>query len=112
MCDEAANLCLAALKFIPDWFVTSKILQKFDNALHANDDILFHNEDFDKVTFITNQKHILAVDLDKINLDNNFDEDHLDIIFHTNFWLGVINLKNRKHLKKEKQRINANSVES
>ena len=99
MCHEAANLCLAALKFIPDWFVTSKILQKFDNALHANDDILFHNEDFDKVTFIT-------------NLDNNFDEDDLDIIFHTNFWLGVINLKNRKHLKKEKQRINANSVES
>ena len=27
MCDEAVNDCLAALKFIPDWFVTSKMLE-------------------------------------------------------------------------------------
>ena len=73
MCDETVDDCLAALKFIPDWFVTSKMLEKFDNALHANDDILFYNEDFDKVTFIANQKHTLATDLDKINLKNNFD---------------------------------------
>ena len=35
------------------------------------------NEDINKVTFIANQKHILAVDLGKINLanDNSFDED-------------------------------------
>ena len=35
MCDEAVDNCLAALKFIPDWFVTSKMLEKLDNALHA-----------------------------------------------------------------------------
>ena len=29
MCDEAIDDCLAALKFIPDWFVASKILKKF-----------------------------------------------------------------------------------
>ena len=51
MCDEAADDCLAALKFIRDWFVSRKMLKKFDNALHSNDDILFFNEDFDKVTF-------------------------------------------------------------
>ena len=28
--------------------------EKLDNALHTNDDILFYNEDFDKVTFIAN----------------------------------------------------------
>ena len=28
MCDEAVDNCLAALKFIPYWFVTSKILKK------------------------------------------------------------------------------------
>ena len=27
MCDEAVNDCLATLKFIPDWFVTSKMLE-------------------------------------------------------------------------------------
>ena len=43
----------------------------FLNALHTNDDILFYNEDFDKVTFIANNRHILVVDLEKINLDNN-----------------------------------------
>ena len=49
MCHEAVDGCLAALKFISDWFVTSKMYEKSDNALHANDDILY-NEDFDKAT--------------------------------------------------------------
>ena len=47
MCDETVDNCLAALKFIPDWFVKSKLLETFDNALHANHNILFSNEDFD-----------------------------------------------------------------
>ena len=25
MCDKAVDDCLAALKFVPDWFVTSKM---------------------------------------------------------------------------------------
>ena len=39
----------------------------------------FH-EDFNKVTSVANQMDILAVDLDKINLeeDNNFDDDDPD----------------------------------
>ena len=41
MCDEAVDKCLAALKFIPAWFLTSKTLQKHDNALLANNDIVF-----------------------------------------------------------------------
>ena len=28
MCDEAINDCLAALKPVPDWFVTSKMIEK------------------------------------------------------------------------------------
>ena len=32
MCNEAVDDCLAALKFITDWFVTSKMLGKFDNT--------------------------------------------------------------------------------
>ena len=79
MCNESVDDSLAAFIFFPDWFVTSKMLEKFNNALHANDDVFFFNEDFDKVTFIANQRNILAADLDKINLDNdnNFDEDDL-----------------------------------
>ena len=37
------------------------MLEKLHNALHANDDIIFYNRNFDKVTFIANQRHILAV---------------------------------------------------
>ena len=51
MCDETADDCLAALKFIPDWFVTRKMLKMVQDALNSNDDILFFDEDFSKVTF-------------------------------------------------------------
>ena len=44
------------------------MLAKFDAALLAKDDILFFNEDFYKVTFSANQRHILSIDLDTINL--------------------------------------------
>ena len=47
--DEAVDDCLAALTFFPDWFVTSKMLEKFHDALLTNDDILFFDEDFSKV---------------------------------------------------------------
>ena len=30
MCDKAGDDCLAALKFIPDWFLTSKMIKKLD----------------------------------------------------------------------------------
>ena len=45
------------------------MLEKFDNALHANDNMLFYNEELDKVTFIAHQKHIFAIDLKKANLE-------------------------------------------
>ena len=32
MCDEAVDDCLTTLKFIPDWFVTSKMIKKFLTA--------------------------------------------------------------------------------
>ena len=51
MCDEAFDDCLAALKLIPDWFVTNKMLETLHAALPTNDDILFFNEDFNRATF-------------------------------------------------------------
>ena len=45
---------------------------------------------------------ILGEDLDKINLDddNNFMKMVLKLLFMSDFWLGVVNLKNKKDLKK------------
>ena len=75
---------MAALRFIPDWFVTSKMLEKFHDAFNSNDNILFFDEDFSKVTFFADQMGKLEVDLHKINFnyDNNFDEDEPDTIIH------------------------------
>ena len=105
MCDEAVDDCPAALKFVSDKFVTNKVLEKFDNALHANDDILFYNEDFDKVTLTANNRHILAVYLDKINLNNNNNsyEDDPDTIIHIRLLAWHRTLENTKHLKKSKK---------
>ena len=101
MCDEAVDDCPAELKFIPDWFVTSKMLEKFNNTLRSNDDILFYNEDFDKVTFVANQKDILAVDFEKIILDNNFDEDDPISIIHVRLLAWRSKFKKIKVLKKK-----------
>ena len=87
MCDEAVDDCLKALKFAPDWFATSKMLERSDDALNASDDLLFFDKDFSKLTFFANQMDILGVDFDKINLDedNNFYEDDSDTIIYVIF---------------------------
>ena len=84
MCDEAVDDCLTALKFIPDWFVTNKMLEKFHDAVNAKDDVIFFYENFIKVTFFAYEMAVLGVDLDKINLDSdNFNEDDPDTLIHT-----------------------------
>ena len=40
MCDEAVNDSLAALKLIPNWFVTSKIIKELYTALHEDNGLL------------------------------------------------------------------------
>ena len=60
------------------------MLEKFHDALNANDDILFFDKDFSKVIFFANQIDILGIDLDKINIDdfNNFDKDDPETIIY------------------------------
>ena len=41
MCDKAFDACLADLKFVPDWFVTTEMLEKLDNVVFSSDDIVF-----------------------------------------------------------------------
>ena len=51
MCDEAVDDSLTALKFIPDWFVTSKMIRKLCTALYADDSLLLFGGDSGDVTF-------------------------------------------------------------
>ena len=52
MCDEAVDDSLTALKFIPDWFVTSKTIRKLYTALYADDGLLLFGDDSGDVTFL------------------------------------------------------------
>ena len=45
MCYKAVDDCLAALKFVSGWFVTSKIIKILFTALHADENILCFSED-------------------------------------------------------------------
>ena len=78
MCDKAVDACLSALKFVPDWFVTSKMLEILDNVVLSNDDIDLDYTDSDVVTFCSDGMDINTIDLNNITLDNNNDdEEHL-----------------------------------
>ena len=78
MRDVSVDDSLAALKFIPDWFVTSEMIKKRFTALYAGEKILYFNEDFDDAVF--NEMGIVNIDLNNINLDNYCDEDDPDTI--------------------------------
>ena len=80
MCVEAVDDSPAALKLNPDWFLTSKMIEKLYTYLYADENILYFNEDFDNVVFSCNEMGILNIDLNNINLDNNFDKDDPDTI--------------------------------
>ena len=81
MCDKAVDDCLAALKFVPDWLVTSNMIKKLSTALYADENILYFNEDSGNVAFSSNEMDILNVDLNNINLDDtNYEEDDPDTI--------------------------------
>ena len=49
-----------------------------------NRDFLFFDKDFSKIKFFANQMGLLALDFNKINLDdgNDFDEDDPETIIH------------------------------
>ena len=52
MFNNAVDFSLLALKFVPDWFVTSKMIEKPDSAVFSNGNIVFRDLDSDFVTFL------------------------------------------------------------
>ena len=80
MRDEAVDDSLAALKLIFDWSDKSKMIKKPYTSLYAEKNILYFNKDSGNVVFSCNKMSILNIDLNNINLDNNFDEDNPDTI--------------------------------
>ena len=83
MSDKAVDDCLSALQFVLDWFVSSKMVEKFCRVLFAKDDIVFFDKGFGSVTFPEVEMGILSLDLDKIYFDDvNFYENDPETIIH------------------------------
>ena len=92
---------MAALKFVPDWFATSKIIKKLFTALCTDENILYFNKDSRNVVFICNEMGILNIDINNVNLDDtNFDEDDPDTIILIRLWTWHIKFEKLKELKK------------
>ena len=70
-------------------------------ALHADDNILYFNEDSGDAVFSCNEMGILSKDLNNINLDDiNYDEDDPDTIIHIRPLTWHIIFEKRKALLK------------
>ena len=93
MCDNTVDEFLPELKFVSNSSVINKMIKKLYNASFADDDdILFFDEDSGTVTF--------SSDRDNINTDDvNFYEKILKLLFMSQFWVGMIDLNNAKHLE-------------
>ena len=60
MCNKAVHAFLPILKFIRDWFVTNKILKKFDDVF-SNDNIDLDDIDSDGIGL-----NILDLNIDRL----------------------------------------------
>ena len=100
MCDEAVDGVIAALKLIPNWFFTSKMIKNLFAALCADENIHYFNEHSSNVIFSSNEKSILNTDINNINLDNKFDEYDPDTNILTRLSAPHMKFERRKELKK------------
>ena len=73
--------------------------------MYADKNIPYFNEDSGDAVFSCSEMGILSIDLNNINLDNNFDEDDSDTIILIKILTRHSKLRNVKHLIKYKWRI-------
>ena len=98
LCDEAVDNSLAALKFIPDWFLTSKMLYWLMVIyLFLIKFIIKSHLMLMKDIFL--MKILIKLTLMKIIILMMI---MLILLFSSDVWLDVVNLKNTKHLEKIK----------
>ena len=98
---------LATLNLVPDWFATGKMIKELFTVLYGDQNMHYQKEGSGNVLFSCNKMDILNIDLNNINLDNNFHEDGSDTIIDIRSFASSIKFEKRKALKKRvKLRIN------
>ena len=100
MRDEAVNDSLAALKLIPDWFVASKMIKKLLTDLYVDENILYLMQILVMLYFIIMKWVLLILILIILVLMIILMKKILVTLFLSDFWPGILNLKNTKNLKK------------
>ena len=101
MRDKDVDVFLPAIKLVPDWFVTNKMIKKLYDALLADGDILFFGECYWNDTFFRNEMGTFSVDLNSIDLDDhNFYEDGSKVVIHLRFMAWCNKLKQCKASKR------------
>ena len=88
------------MKFVPNWFVTSKMIKKLFTVLHTDENVIYFDEDFGNLVFNCNEIDIINTDLNYISLDNNdFNEDDSGTIIHVRRSAWHAKFEKRKALK-------------
>ena len=64
------------------------MIKKLYTVLYVDENILYFNKDSGNVIFSCSEMCILNIDLNNINLDNNFDEDNPDTIIFIKLLAG------------------------
>ena len=102
MCDEAVDDCLVAIKFVPDWFVTSEMIKKLFTALYADGNILFLMKIllFSHL-FVMEWVFLIYILIILILAILTMIKMILILLFMSDFWLDILNLKITKNLKEK-----------
>ena len=99
---KAVDSYLLASKFVFDWFVTSEIIEKLDNAVVSNGDIVLGGIDSDIVTFFSNDIGLNSVIMNNINLDDDdFGDCDPETINHGRLMAWYNRYKQHKKCKKK-----------
>ena len=113
MCDNAVDSCLQALKFVPDWFVTSKVIEELDSAVFSNDYIVFGDLNSDFGTFFSSYIGLNSMTPDNVGLDDvHFDYCDPETINHVKLIALHDKYNQHKAPKKDKGRIAVCSMAS
>ena len=98
VCDKAVDDFLPTLKFVPDWFVKNKMLEKLDDVVFSNDDIVFVNADSDNVTFLRDDMGLVSL------VDVNFNDDDTETIIQVRLMAWCNRYKPHKACKKKRDK--------
>ena len=65
ICHKAVDDFLPTFIYVPDWFVTSKMIKKLFIVLHTDENVLYFDKDSGNVGFNYNEMGILTIGLNK-----------------------------------------------